>query len=145
MFISPVTECEVENVIKTLKNSYSASFDDIPKVAVKTSVNYVKKPLTHIFDLSLQNRLSPASLKVAEIWRIFKKGEEHISNYRLISILSVFSKILEKWMYKRLISYIDTFNILTPEQHGFRKYKFTHTAVQSLWNISRKLDKQLFT
>jgi hypothetical protein len=67
MFISPVTECEVENIIKSLKNSYSAGFDEIPEVIVKTSVHYIKKPLTHIFNLSLQKGLFPDSLKVAKI------------------------------------------------------------------------------
>jgi hypothetical protein len=114
MFISPVTEREVENIIKSLKNSYSASFDEIPEVVVKTSVHYIKKPLTHIFNLSLQKGLFPDSLKVEKIWPIFKNGEKYdIANFRSISLLSVFSMILEKLMYKRLISYTDTFNILT--------------------------------
>jgi hypothetical protein len=44
-----------------------------------------------------------------------------------------------------LISYIDTFNILTPEQHGFRKYISTHTAVQSfVEHIQDALDKQQY-
>jgi hypothetical protein len=48
-------------------------------------------------------------------------------------------------MYKRLISYIDTVNILTPEQHGFRKYKSTHTAVQSfVEHVQQVLDKQQY-
>jgi hypothetical protein len=32
MFTSPVTDCEVENIIKSLKNSYSASFDEIRRL-----------------------------------------------------------------------------------------------------------------
>jgi hypothetical protein len=44
-----------------------------------------------------------------------------------------------------LVSYIDTFNILCPEQHGFWKYKSTHTAVQSfVQHIREALDKQLY-
>jgi hypothetical protein len=82
MFISPVTECEVENIIKCLKNSDSAGFDEIPEVIVKTSVHYIKKSLTHIFNLSLQKGLFPDSLKVAKIQPIFKKGEKSvITNY----------------------------------------------------------------
>ena len=52
--ISPSTECEVENIIKILKNSYLAGFDEIPEVVVKTSVCYIKKPFTRLFNLSLQ-------------------------------------------------------------------------------------------
>jgi hypothetical protein len=82
MFISPVTECAVENIIKSLKNSYSAGFDKIPEVILKTSVHYIKKPLTHIFNLSLQKGLFPDSLKVVKIRPVFKKGEKSvITNY----------------------------------------------------------------
>jgi hypothetical protein len=67
-----------------------------------------------------------------------------INNYRPISIFSVFSKILEKLMYNRLISYSEAFNILTFEQYGFRKNKSTNTAVQSLVEfIHQSLDNQL--
>jgi hypothetical protein len=88
MFISPVTEWEVENIIKSLKNSYSAGFDEILEAIVKTSIHYVKKPLTHIFNLSLQKGLFPDSLKVTKIRPVFKKGEKSvITNYRPISVL----------------------------------------------------------
>jgi hypothetical protein len=73
----------------------------------------------------------PEMLKVAKIRPIFKKGDkQNIKNYRLISLLSNFSKTLEKVMYNRLISYIETFNILLVELHGFRKRKCTETAIQ---------------
>jgi hypothetical protein len=67
MFISPVTECEVEGIIKDLKNPYSAGFDEIPEIVVKKGVQYIIKPLTHIFNLSLQKGIFPEGLKIAKI------------------------------------------------------------------------------
>jgi hypothetical protein len=62
--------------------------------------------------------------KISKIRPILKGGDEiNISNYRPISILPVFSKILEKIMYKRLNSFIEKNNVLSNEQFGFRQGK----------------------
>ena len=53
MFASPVTEHEVENVINKLKGKFSAGFDEIPEALVKHCSHYIAKPLTHVFNLSL--------------------------------------------------------------------------------------------
>jgi hypothetical protein len=53
MFTSPVTENEVESVIKTLKGRSSAGFDEIPEFLVKLCLHYIRKPLKHIFNISV--------------------------------------------------------------------------------------------
>ena len=45
MFVSPVTENEVENIINKLKGKSSAGFDEIPEFLVKRCSNYIKNPL----------------------------------------------------------------------------------------------------
>ena len=44
-----------------------------------------------------------------------------IGNYRPISLLSVFDKIIEKLMHKRLYNFLEEHNILFCNQFGFRK------------------------
>jgi hypothetical protein len=51
-----------------------------------------------------------------------------MSNYRPISLLTTFSKVLEKVMHNRLIHYLHPNNILVPEEFGFRKGIFTENA-----------------
>jgi hypothetical protein len=51
-----------------------------------------------------------------------------MSNYRPISLLTTFSKILEKVMYNRLSNYLQINNILVSEQFGFRKGISTENA-----------------
>ena len=52
---------------------------------------------------------------------IFKKGDKNkISNYRPISLLSTFSKILEKLICKRTRKFLDKHSIIPSNQYGFR-------------------------
>ena len=83
-------------------------------------------------------------LKIAIVKPLHKKGDtREIQNYRPISLLSVFSKIIEKLMYRRLMSFITDYNILNDSQHGFRVGKSTETAADAfLENIQKAIDKK---
>lgn len=54
------------------------------------------------------------------------------TNYRPISILPIFAKIIEKAMFNRLINYMEKFEILTPCQFGFRAHHATYMPLLSL-------------
>ena len=69
-----------------------------------------------------------------------------ISNYRPISILPVFSKILEKIMYSRLQKFIDQQKILCANQYGFREKHSTYLALLNIIDyITEQLDSKAFT
>ena len=51
------------------------------------------------------------------------------NNYRPISLLSVFSKILERLMYNRLLKFIDKNNLFNEFQFGFRNNHSTFMAL----------------
>ena len=106
MFAAPVTVSEVGQVINSLKSNSSAGFDEIPMSLVKQCLCYFIKPLVHIYNVSFQTGIFPDMMKKAKIRPLFKKGDrQDIQNYRPISILSAFSKILEKLTYNRLLSF----------------------------------------
>jgi hypothetical protein len=67
MFVAPVTETEVEQVIKVLKNNSSAGFDEIPTFLVKHCIRYFIKPLVHIYNVSFQTGILPDMMKKAKI------------------------------------------------------------------------------
>ena len=74
---------------------------------------------------------------------VHKKGDKtNINNYRPISLLSSFSKIIEKIMLSRLTSFLQSHNILNDCQHGFQKHKSTLTAIFNFTNtLYNALDK----
>ena len=55
-----------------------------------------------------------------------------MSNYRLISLLPIFSKTFEKLMYTRLIGFLKKHSILYENQFGFQKNMSTE------WTCSKK-------
>jgi hypothetical protein len=59
--------------------------------AVKDSIQFIREPLTFVFNISLYSGTFPNFMKIAKVRPIYKKGEkQEISNYRPISILPVF-------------------------------------------------------
>jgi hypothetical protein len=107
IFIHPVTEDEVVFVTEGLKVKLSAGYDGIPLSLIKKCVTLVKKPLVHIYNISLNSDVFPNEWKIAKAIPLYKKGgRSDYKKYRPISVLPVFSKILERIMFNRLISFV---------------------------------------
>ena len=71
--------------------------------------------------------------KLHKVIPIHKKDDKtQINNYRPISLLPAISKILEKIVYKRLISFLTINNIINLSQFGFRKNSSTDLAIIQL-------------
>ena len=86
----------------------------------------------------------PDKLKVGLIHPIHKGQSNMIcSNYRPISILPIFSKILEKLMHKRITSFLEKHELLFKHQYGFQKGKSTEHAILDLHsNIIKAIEKK---
>ena len=94
---------------------------------------YISVQLSSIFNESFQYGIFPDKLKIAKAIPIFKKGDSSKnSNYRPISLLSIFSKIIEKLMHQRLYNFLELHEILFQMQFGFRKGHSTDHALISL-------------
>ena len=62
---------------------------------------------------------------------LYKKGDrKNLGNYRPVSSVPIFSKIIESVIYKQLVSYFIHFNLLLPMQFGFRSGKSTSLALE---------------
>ncbi len=142
IFFNPTDEMEILDIVKKFKNGKSAGADDVSPTIVKRVISLISKPLAHIFNLSLSTGVFPSALKVAKVIPVFKKDDPHIfSNYRPISLLPCFSKILERLIYNRLDNFLTRFNILHENQYGFRKHHSTDLALLDIYNnISSSLE-----
>ena len=129
MYVASVTEDEVEKIIKGLKDA-SPGWDGIHAKIVKSTCHVHLDVLTHVFNLSVCNGVFPCELKLAKVIPLFKSDNcMLINNYRPVSLLPVFSKILEKLMYVRLLSFVNKHKLLYKYQFGFREKHGTDIAL----------------
>jgi len=106
---------------------------------VKIRLPFIISPLTYICNRMLSTGTFPTRLKFSQINPIFKKGNKtEISNYRPISLLTSFSKVFEKVIYKRLYHNVNSNNILAKEQYGFWNNSSTEIASYNLINNIKK-------
>jgi hypothetical protein len=145
IFLKEVLPDEVTKIVKSLKNA-SAGFDGIHSKIIKLTYKYFLTPLTHVLDLSIQQGFFPDSMKLAKVVPIYKAGDPmSISNYRPVSILPLFSKLLERLMYNRILSFINDNGILYKYQFGFREGHSTNMAIITLIDkISSAIDNGNF-
>ena len=141
----PPDNKEINDIIIELKNS-AAGHDGITASLVKEVKELILKPLLHIFAVSMETGVVPSDLKIAKVIPIFKSGDPgFFTNYRPISVLPCFSKILEKLVYKRILKHLNTYNILYEHQYGFRKNHSAHMALLHLVDkIYTALEKKEF-
>ena len=133
-------EDEITSIIKNLNNA-SPGWDHVsPHVMKKCYVNFLQ-PLTHICNLSIVNGVFPNEMKIAMVLPLFKSGSKDIvGNYRPISVLPYFSKILEKMFFSRLIKFLNKHKLLYPFQFGFRE---NHSTTMALSLLIDKITKAL--
>jgi hypothetical protein len=113
---------ELEEICHDFQAGKAPGHDNIPMYLIKNSFDLISEPLTRLINLSLTTGVFLDKLKVAKVIPIYKaENREHFSNYRPISLLTNFSKIFERVMYKRLITFVEQYEILYCYQFGFRK------------------------
>ena len=112
---------------------HSKGYDDINFNVVKKCFGEINEPLKHLFNLSLENGIFPEKMKIAKVMPLCKNGDsENITNYRPISVLLCFSKVLEHIMYNRLYQYLCEEKLLYSKQFGFQKGHSTDHAIVHL-------------
>jgi hypothetical protein len=124
---------ELLSIIRSIQTKNSSGYDEISTKLLKISANYVCSPLTYICNKSVLTGIFPERLKYSTIKPLYKKGDKtDPSNYRLISLLTSFSKVIEKALYNRLIEYVNNNKMLNSQQFGFRKNLATEDAIFKL-------------
>ena len=118
---------EIVDIVSDLKNGKSS---DIPIHVIKKSCTVIAPYLVKYFNRCLQDGYFPCELKTGRISPIYKKDNEQLlENYRPVSTLPVFGKILEKIIYCRLYGFLISKGIINENQFGFRKGHSTSNAL----------------
>ena len=145
LIIAHISEDEVMTIINALPNK-STGPASIPLRLLKDVADLIITPLCHIINLSFRLGIFPELLKVSKVVAIHKGGStQELNNFRPISLLSIFDKIIEKLMHKRLYEFFEDNNILYEFQFGFRKKMSTaHSLVEITEEIKESIDNGKF-
>ena len=109
----PITLNKLKEAFYSLKTNKSAGCDDVSYNVVKNCFGELCDPLLHIFNLSYSTGTFPDSLKIGKVTPIYKAGNSSdLGNYRPISALLYFSKILERIIYNRVYTYLQRNKVL---------------------------------
>ena len=144
--ISPTSPLEICNLIKSLDVSKSPGPSPVPVKLLKLVSFELSVPLSLICNASFDEGVFPEQNKIAMVIPSHKNGAlDDVNNYRPISLLSVFSKIMEKLMASRLTNFLELHEIIYPNQFGFRAgYSTSHSLISITENIRKSLDNGKF-
>lgn len=129
-FIYSTDNEEILGIIKKLKNKRSRGIDNISVELLKEIGKSIAPALEHIFNLSFKLGCFPTCFKKSVVVPLIKKSNSiKMDNLRPISLLPIPSKILEKIMKKRLLSFLNSKHFFSENQFGFTKGKSTEDAL----------------
>ncbi|KAF2346871.1 Reverse transcriptase domain [Trinorchestia longiramus] len=119
---------KVEEQLSILNPYKSTGPDGIGPRILKEAAEVIRKPLTNIFNRSLETGIVLDDWKRANVTPIFKKGNKQIpNNYRPISLTSVINKTIERLLKVRITEHLNDQNLINDTRHGFREKRICLT------------------
>jgi exonuclease III len=141
----PTSAEEIIKALFSLRSSSSSGEDGISSNILKKCISPLMNPLCHLFNASLKLGMFPNIYKKAKVIPVYKKGDTSmITNYRPISLLCTFGKILERLVFWRISSFLESSRVFRNNQYGFRQNRSTIDCVESHLNeVISSLDKKM--
>ena len=131
-----VLESYVKELLLCLKVDKSPGPDQLHPRVLKELANELAKPLTLLFQMSLDHGKVPIQWKLANVTPIYKKGTKSSpANYRPVSLTSIVCKLLEKVVAKHILSHVESNRIIPDQQHGFLSGRSTSTNLLEAMNV----------
>lgn len=119
---------EIKSAISSLKNNKAAGIDGIPAEFLKADPDTTASILLPLFQAIWEEEIYPSDWKEGVIAKIPKKGSlTNCNNWRGISLLSVFSKLMARIVLERIKERINS--TLKKHQTGFRS---GHSCVDNI-------------
>ena len=138
---SRISEIEILEICRQLKPKISSGADFISNKLLKEIAPIIITPLHYLINLSLETGFVPSEFKISKVVPVYKDGDSHdYNNYRPISLLSSFSKLMEKVVARQLVRFLNTHNIIYKHQYGFRA---KHNTSQPVLHFSEQIYNSL--
>lgn len=126
-----VSHRTLKTIFNKLDIKKGAGTDGLPVIFIKKCEAGLTTPLQMIFQKSLNDGIFPKQWKDAQIVPIHKKGpKNNITNYRPVSLLNNFGKMLEKVVYEHI--YTVSQHCIPVTQHGFVQSRSVNTNLLNL-------------
>ena len=141
---SRISEIDILMICNQLKPKLSSGVDFISNKLLKQISPIIIVPLHYLINLSLESGYTPKEFKIAKVVPVFKDGDRHdYNNYRPISLLSSFSKLMEKIVSRQLVGFLNCHNLLYKHQYGFRaKHNTSQPVLHFTDNIFNALNQK---
>jgi hypothetical protein len=127
----PVSDEDVKRFIGKIKPKSSSGHDNITSKLLLQMSPTIHPILKVIINQSLATGIVPKNMKIAKVIPVYKGKNSDIhnfGNYRPISLLPAFSKVLEKVVHSQLYTYLNVNRLLNDNQYGFRPFHSTEYA-----------------
>ena len=135
IYLHPTDVHEIKKIVGKLPSKRSSGHDNISNILLKDIVSSIAEVLCEIFNRSLEQGEFPSIMKLADVVPLFKGKEHYLEiNYRPISLLTTISKVLEKIVYQRIYSFLQTTGQLYENQYGFREAHSCEHAIGKVIN-----------
>ena len=146
LLLYPSTPNEISDIISSLDDSKSSGPSTISIKILKIANNHISCTFSDICNISFNEGIFPDINKIAKVIPIYKDGSmKDINNYRPISLLPIFSKIMEKNVAVRLNNFLELHSVIFPNQFGFSAgCSTTHALVSITQAINKTIDNQKF-
>ena len=144
MFLTPTIYKEIINIVKCSVPKSTQGFNKISSKLGISTINQAANVLSIFFDKSFKQGIFPDNCKIARVAPLFKSGKvSNSKNYRPILILPPFSKILEKLIYIRLISFLSSNDVLLISMFSDKITILSqHALIYVLNFVTTELDKK---
>ena len=125
---------ELQTTLEDLKTNTAYGVDEVHNAFLKNLPLVKFSELLGCLNRVWRSGHFPDTWKLAQIIPILKPGKDPMraESYRPISLLSCLSKVMEKMVCKRLTHYLETNNLLSKSQYGFRSKRSTIDPILSI-------------
>ena len=111
----------IVEAISEIKLDSAPGPDGIPAVLLKRCASSLSVPIHLLWSESMSTGIVPQFYKTGYVSPLFKKGSRcNAANYRPVTLTSHVVKVYERVVRKHMIQHLETNNLLSGKQHGFR-------------------------